>query len=842
LLNEQSLSQYKAYWKAKAIKKSFFFNVKRFKYSVANYLRSKLELFNSLSKLFQSVLSYFFLPTLLAFSLQYFQPAAQELYSKIGGHLLNVSEYGTFLATVTSICGIFIGLYYAAITSISGAIYARVPQNIRNLLLREKMGNAYMRFLAMFTFLGIILLALYIMGGKPNPFTPTIIAIFSGLAVYSFIHIGMKAFTLFDPTSLATDVVLQLKKSLVNAVAGATYWDSPEFQNHERIKAENYIDTLEVLADIAEKERHLSGQVLVDFCEKLIWFLQWNELEKSKIPSESHWFESKLKHPNWYQTSDTETSMMNQTGSSLSAKVIKDHDWIESRLLDIIFNSLKLNLKENRFVLVQNLYDLLNKYVATCAYNGRISYALEVINKTSEVSEEQVIGILTHTKNKQSLDLIAVCDAVATLPITALLSFSRSIEKKNNDSNHFELFNKFNWKLSKDIYHLNLSPNTVENLEWLQKRIKFEIEVEKKTITPYWYINNIVFKSEAENFCRCITVLFEDIIQLYANWSTKLSSTNRYWLVASCVTREKEFIFKLGKHLGIFETYWNSIVEYKKNDEYWPEFNLDTLILSQEKRIEKIDIMSGKIASSLISEEKPDDYPDFAGQFLHSLSEAVFKAILDNNDEKFLTLFPLCFTTTFAQAQKLMPLDVKEEWVRENLTKVAFTPVIDLIDLSGYCILMSEYYGNTRIRRIVDVYWNSYLGKVGSLKDPQVGIIFATIATFDQTYEIPHRNQYRFRWERIINNKLIQSIEYKSVLGSHPFHEDKIRLHDSPLVRIFSEDEIALSHNGIDVFYTFILKPMLSEAQCNLINRRRNLADELQREIEFYAKHNKGKE
>ncbi|MDO6487911.1 hypothetical protein Q4503_09385 [Colwellia sp. 6_MG-2023] len=842
MINKQSLSQYKVYWKAKSIIKYFIFNIKLFKYSVANYLRSKLELFNSLSRLFQSVLSYFLPPMLVAFTLQYFQPAAQELHSKIGGHLLNVSEYGTFLATITSICGIFIGLYYAAITSISGAIYARVPQNIRNLLLREKMGNAYMRFLAMFTFLGIILLALYIMGGKPNPFTPSIIAIFSGLAVYSFIYIGMKAFTLFDPTSLATDVVLQLKKSLINAVAGATYWDSPEFQNHERIKAENYIDTLEVLADIAEKERHLSGQVLVEFCEKLIWFLQWNELEKSKIPSDSHWFESKLKHPNWYQTSDSETSMMNLAGASLSAKVIKDHDWIENRLLDIILNSLKLNLKENRFVLVQKLYDLLNKYVATCAYNGRISYALELINKTSAISEEQVIGTLAHTKNKQSLELIAVCDAVAMLPITALLSFSRSIETKNSDSNHFELFNKFNWKLSKDIYHLGFSPKTVENLEWLQKRIKFEIEVEKKLITPDWYINNIVFKSEAESFCRCVTVLFEDITKLYAGWSAKLSSTDRYWLAASCVTREKEFIFKLNKHLSIFETYWNSIIKYKKHDEYWPEFKLDTLILSQEKRIEKIDIMSGDIASSLISEEKPDDYPDFAGQFLHSLSEAVFKASLDNNNEKLLTLFHLCFTTTFAQAQKLMPLDVKEEWVRENLTKVAFTPIIDLIDLSGYCILMSEYYGNTEIRRIVDVYWNGYFGKVGSLKSAQVEIIFATIATFDQAYEIPHRNQYRSRWERIINNKLNQNVECKSVIGNHRFNEDIIRLHDSPLVRIFSEDKIALRHNGIDVFYTYILKPMLSEAQCNLINRRRNLADELQREIEFYAKYNEGKE
>ena len=409
---------------------SLLSTVARLKYHIANYLRSTVELFNTLSQLSQSVLGYFFIPLLIAFSLQYFQPQAQMLLLKMGGKPLDYSEYGTLLAAITGICGIFIGLYYAAITSISGAIYARVPQNIRNLLLREKMGNAYMHFLAMFTNLGIILLALHIMGGKPNPITPALILIFSGIAVYSFIHLGMRAFTLFDPTSLADDVVIQLKKSLVNVVAGADYWDLPDFQNHERIKAKSYIDTLEVLAEMAVKERHLSGQVLVDFCQKIIWFLRWNEVEKSKIPSESHWFESKYQHPNWYQASDTETSMRHQVGSSLTPKVVRYHDWIEIRLLGVIYNGLKLNLREKNFSIALELYELLEKYIQTCAHNGRVTYAFDVIKNISKITEDEVVSILLKSNNKQSLELISICDCMAKLPISTFLSYSRSIEKK----------------------------------------------------------------------------------------------------------------------------------------------------------------------------------------------------------------------------------------------------------------------------------------------------------------------------------------------------------------------------------------------------------------------------
>lgn len=704
------------------------------------------------------------------------------------------------------------------------------------------MGNAYMRFLAMFTLLGIILLAFYIMGGKPNPITPSIIIILSGLAVFSFIHLGMKAFTLFDPTTLATEVVLQLQRSLLNVVAGATYWDSPEFQEHERIKAESYIETLEVLAEIAQKERHLNGHELVDFCNKLIWFLQWNELEKSKIPRESNWFESKFNYPNWYQTNDTQTSLAAQSGTSLPPKKIKNHDWVEDRLLEIIFRSLKLNLEENRFALSHKLYDLLNRYIETCSYNGRIDYAMRVIRETSKISEDNIVRFLNRNKERQSLELIAICDYVATLPVTALLSFSRSIEAKNKNKNYFEIFKIFDWKLTKGIYHLGLCQKSVENLEWIQKRISFEIEVEKNRVTPEWYIKNLIFKSEAENFCKCVTALFEDAIDQYAKWTNKLSSTKRYWLAAACVTRENEFTFKLRKHSDIFEKYWTSIIKNKNHDDSWPNFKTDTLIKSLENRIDKIDIMSGEISYSLIQEERPDDYPDFAGQFLHSLSESVFKAIIENNNEKFLKLFPLCFATTFSQAQKLMPVDIKEKWQKENLTKVAFTPIIDLIDLSGYCIILSEYFKNPKISNIVKLFWSKYLKDNGNLNIPKIDMVLTMIASLDLSYEISHRNEYRFRWEKIVNRKLTQNVEKKSIAGENPFRNEFIRLHDSPLVRIFAQDELGLTHNGIDVFYTLILKSMLSKEQRKLIGIRRDLEDEMQREIELYTKHKNGEE
>jgi hypothetical protein len=351
----------------------------------------------------------------------------------------------------------------------------------------------------------------------------------------------------------------------------------------------------------------------------------------------------------------------------------------------------------------------------------------------------------------------------------------------------------------------------------------------------------MVFKSEAEHFCDCVNILANSIPKLYSGWRNKLSVANRYWLAASCVTREKEFLSKFKSHLYVFETYWKRVADYQKHDNYWPEFELESLVASQRTQGDEIDVMGGKISSALISEEKPDDYPDFAGQFLHSLGEAAFSSLLEDNEEKFVTLYPVFFKAIFAQAQKLMPSNVKEEWVRENLTKVAVTPIIDLVDLSGYAILMSEYYGNDKPRRVIEFCWGEYLGREGSLNSVHVGLVFSILATFDRAFEIPHRNEYRFRWERKVNDKLINNISYRSIIKRHSFIEDKLILHKSALVRLFAKDEMALNHNGIDIFFTFILNPMLPNESQGIINIRRNLEDELQREADFYEKHSEGK-
>ena len=67
--------------------------------------------------------------------------------------------YIQLTSAIAAIGGVFIGLYYAAITAAMTSVYASMPTAVSQLLLQERFGNAYMRYVATLTFTALALLA-----------------------------------------------------------------------------------------------------------------------------------------------------------------------------------------------------------------------------------------------------------------------------------------------------------------------------------------------------------------------------------------------------------------------------------------------------------------------------------------------------------------------------------------------------------------------------------------------------------------------------------------------------------------------------------------------------------
>ena len=163
-----SLAQTRIFWKARNAFSRFGFFFYQTLFGIKHRVQHGRATTNSVYYVFKIILGQLALAILITIGLQITNSYFDSLITKIGFTIiLEVSSYRTLLEAVIGVGGVFIGLYYAAISAIGGAMYAKVPNNIRDLFAHERIGNAYMQFLALLTSFGVCLLAFHTVGFKP---------------------------------------------------------------------------------------------------------------------------------------------------------------------------------------------------------------------------------------------------------------------------------------------------------------------------------------------------------------------------------------------------------------------------------------------------------------------------------------------------------------------------------------------------------------------------------------------------------------------------------------------------------------------------------------------------
>ena len=831
---QQRLSQYKSYWQFRKWIKLKSFYISRTYYSIRQKLSNYKQVLSALFIMYKAAFVYFLLPILVATVTQCIEFPTRSWFVANGWVILKDSDYSTLVATVTSISGLFIGLYYAAMTTIGGSIYSKVPQSLRQLLLNERYGNAYLNYLVSFTFWGILLLAQYVLGYRVNPLNIPLIVLFGGFAVFAFFQIGVRALSLFEPTEFAGEIFDNISKSVKRLLPGASHWDSPAFQKHEHKNVQHWLETIQALAEIATSEKHLSGKVFINFTQKITQFLSWYEYQKDRIPRNSEWFTLIHQHPDWYQTDDIQTSHAYRSGHILEPIKVPNFRWLEKELSGVLFSCLRLNLANHNYSHAMQTLGCIEMYLETISAKGDMTWAFEVLSQATEVCEEHINEVVKN-KEDQTAELIGLCDYVAYLPINAYLAYVKSLSSRNGEVIS-RLIDGINWNNKNSIYKEQLSENTIKKLEWFQERMRFEYDVEGKFITPDWYVKNEICNQEAISFVRNTNEIIDKFGAMYSSWVKNLTFSRRYWLASACSVREKEFWYKISYQSQVFSSYWKSLSNYQKHDESWPAFNIDELNKTLEEKNDKVEQSRTVLLDKLIPVKRPDKFPDYPGVFLHSQGESLFEALLSNDETRIIELFPSYYFSSFYQFSKLLSRDFNELSKAENMAKVASAALIDLLELTGFAIVLLRFHRNTRLSDWIQRIWERHLSEPA-----KVSQLMATVNMYDSAHEIPHRNEHRFNWEHCICGKLSNELDTKEVYrkGNY-FHSEKIVMHDDPLVRLFAKEDLGLNHKGIDVFVTELLIPKLENPKQEISKFRRDLRDKIQREIERYEQYQKG--
>ena len=837
-----SLAQTRLFWKARNAFSRFGFFSYRTLFEIKHRVQEGGTVTKSLFSVLWSILGQLILAIFITIGLQALNPYCVPLFTKIGFTIPEDSTYGTLLEAVIAVGGVFIGLYYAAISTIGGAIYARLPNDIRDLLAKEQVGNVYMRLLAFLTSFGVCLLAFHTVGFEPIILAIPLLIIGAGVMIIGFVRLGARAFYFFDPTILSHRLFKQLFQCHRQVQAGGYRWFDRSFQNHAHRRAQTTIDTLTTVSEIVAKEPHLNGRPFAGLCKNLLVFLCDYETIKKSIPTDSLWYGQKYVHPDWYRVDDTKTSLAYETATGLRPESVSDPRWIESAILPIVSHCLKINMDEKRYPIVIELLNRLDIYVRLLATEHQLEYAFNLISQVFSWCEKFLFSKEDSIIREEPLEHMQICVQLATMPINVLLAYAQTIGSYGQDKIR-QRIRSIMWKSEKSIYRAGFGVHVLQRLEWMHPRLKFEKRVEGHIVSPIWYLEELVGQKEAENHHTAMLCFYEKIGGLYKPWIESATSSKHPWLAALILSEELQYWDKLDYHKDILNQFWNDLNSDRRAEKIsWPSLDIDELREKSEQRdTELLELMSKEsLLLSLIS--RPESYPDFAGQFLHTIGETLLRAMFENDCDTVEALFSRYFHGSLLQFEQLRTEEAASERQQQVNLKFAVEPLLDLMDISGYVYLLSEYHDTSSIKTPIIKAWDEYFDH--DQGEVRLQFLANAVSLSGAIFGTAPRDINRTRWKQVISQRL-SDVEREEIPPDPnriiiPPEPDTVPVHESALVRIFagrSQPFHYMPYDGIDIFIAKYVHQQ--EVGGNLDfgwRRRKDLREEIRREERHFTR------
>lgn len=605
-------------------------------------------------------------------------------------------------------------------------------------------------------------------------------------------------------------------------------WNDPSFQAHANKRANLALNTLDTLSDITAKEPHLNGKPFVDLARHIVWFLVFYGPQKRRIPPASYWFERRYVQKEWFRTEDTTVSIAHHTGTAIQPETANNKIWLEEKVLPIVINCIRVNLKAKRFSFVLDCLSYVDAYMKCLAKEGQGKRCFDFLSHIkaavfSEFSEEVQ---QTHARTDQ-LEKLALAEHMAYLPISIALAYFDSIENLSTQGISKRL-KGIKWQQRDNIYLQDFGAFSLPRLEWLGPRIAFEINVEGRQISPIWYLAELVLLVEAEQFVENTDSLISWSARLYREWMDLHHKNKDSWLAGATLSKEWEYWHKIDHHLEKLKKIWDDISGHRYIEGLqWPSVDPNQWHKKIENRQEEILKHMAKQGTLLSLLNRPDGFPDYAGQFLHTTGEAIFEAMYEGNLDVFRSIFKTYFYGCLLQFDKLRPKDPSNDWRTKQDIKIAAAPILDMMDLSGYALLFGDYHKIPAFWEEVTGVWDEYLNEKQS--PPRVTLIAAAVGLTEADFEIPHRAVLRTTWHQKINHRLAD-VPRREIWRRNFFSSDTMVVHDSPLVRIFGREPFGSFKDGIDIFIAMYLRKRPDADGLEFGWKRREIEREIERE------------
>jgi len=386
--------------------------------------------------------------------------------------------------------------------------------------------------------------------------------------------------------------------------------------------------------------------------------------------------------------------------------------------------------------------------------------------------------------------------------------------------------NKVKWISKRELYKQDFPYHLLERIEWFYSRLSFEKEVENKLITPLWYKVDLLSHAESQLLIKAYTEIVNSTIERYESWQKQCLEKNNIWLCASLQSSELEYWNKFEYHIKLFKDTWDDIVTNNKiNDLSWPNLDFEKLLIIYEERLKKLYSEISLNCPKLYLNNRAENFPDYAGQFLHIILNKIVEVVSKGDEEQFYALYKPFFYSSLLKFDELWSSMKHKDWRINYEIQLSLTPFIDLLLITGYSLLMSYYHDKTNISTIINEEWNKYFQENS---EKRLEIIMTTIDLHDNNMSVHNRSFERANWKLKITSYL-KSIKQEANIDRYdPFNA--IVQHENPIVRIFAQESLRDMYDGIDIFIENIIRESENYDQIEISEKRRGFHDTIIRE------------
>lgn len=811
-------------------------------FRIRQFLRSRRESVTAQ----RSLLSGIFKPAILAIvivCLLEFIEFCISIYGAFLGQVINIPEllrrlisntkqivnpnsdhYVTLFAAFAQIAGTFLALYFTAVSVVVSTVYARVQGDVRSIVLRDKVSNAYVSLVAMLGASSTILLAALALGRLPSISNLVFVVLLGVASFYSFVELGSRVFHFFDPTRLVDYLTIDLVRWVRSATSRGHRWLDESFQAHYQSQADALLTTYRNIVLLANREEHLQSDALVGLARRAFSMLRFYGQEKSSIPSDSLWFRRTHRHKSWFITSGMDTNMALNTGTSLLPDTIPDLIWFESEIEETVTYTLEKLLGRKDLQNVYAFSTAAQRTLYSLAGNFAVDEALHLFRTLAPpVRAQSHAAELTGTETEDDLLklnlALGLIDIYALGFIQILLGLSNKLSQLTVESLSSKVA-EIRWKRPESIYETGLPRSVTEQLEILRKHLDFERRVEGELITPLWYQQQVVaigFIRFIERTCNQLVAEFERAI---ADEAESLVKEKKAVFAAQLIERGLEGCNKFIYHFDDLQRYVETLSKLRRiEDRPCPTIDWEAHGRRIAKVRERLLSALGQATLDLTYLPKTDKLPDYFGHAYTFISDECYSTLVKGEEERFNQLFPIFFSAGLTAHDQLL----SSSQILDPSIKFGFSlqPLLDIVEICGFAYLFSELDGKD-FRSKVEKIWDNYFAVVTD-KEATARFLCSNTGRRSWHFMSYPRDRVRAVWEQDFERRL-RDLGLVDSMSSHGFvsaREDESR-HPSKLIRGISGG-MSLYYKPSDVFLAEYFMKRFDSSKLGISNRTQEL-------------------